>query len=55
MVGMDCLFCCNGLIYFQRQLQRRVLDLLYGSLAVPGYLVLGEVETPTVSLLEKLE
>jgi two-component system CheB/CheR fusion protein len=53
--GMDCIFCCNVLIYFQRQLQGRVLDQLYGSLAVPGYLVLGEVETPTVSLLEKLE
>jgi len=32
-----------------------VLDRLYNSLAVPGYLVLGEVETPTTALLEKLE
>ena len=53
--GMDCIFCCNVLIYFQRQLQGRVLDQLYSSLAVPGYLVLGEVETPTAALLEKLE
>ncbi len=53
--GMDCIFCCNVLIYFQRQLQERVLDRLYNSLAVPGYLVLGEVETPTTALLEKLE
>ena len=53
--GMDCIFCCNVLIYFQRQLQERVLDQLYNSLAVPGYLVLGEVETPTAALLEKLE
>jgi len=52
---MDCIFCCNVLIYFQRQLQERVLDRLYNSLAVPGYLVLGEVETPTTALLEKLE
>jgi chemotaxis methyl-accepting protein methylase len=53
--GMDCIFCCNVLIYFQRQLQERVLEKLYNSLAVPGYLVLGEVETPTTTLLEKLE
>jgi len=53
--GMDCIFCCNVLIYFQRQLQERVLDRLYRSLAVPGYLVLGEVETPTITLLQKLE
>ena len=53
--GMDCIFCCNVLIYFQRQLQGKVLDQLYNSLAVPGYLVLGEVETPSTALLEKLE
>lgn len=29
--------------------------MLYDSLATPGYLVLGEVETPTGSLNEKLE
>lgn len=53
--GMDCIFCCNVLIYFERQLQERVLEKLYRSLAVPGYLVLGEVETPTTALLTKLE
>ena len=52
---MDCIFCCNVLIYFQRQLQERVLEKLYNSLAVPGYLVLGEVETLTAAMLEKLE
>ena len=52
---MDCIFCCNVLIYFQRRLQERVLDRLYRSLAVPGYLVLGEVETPTIALLQKIE
>lgn len=52
---MDCIFCCNVLIYFQRQLQERVLDRLYHSLATPGYLVLGEVETPTITLLQKME
>jgi hypothetical protein len=29
--------------------------MLYDSLATPGYLVLGEVETPTSNLREKLE
>ena len=54
-VDVDCIFCCNILIYLQSQLQERVLGMLYDSLATPGYLVLGEVETPTGSLNEKLE
>ena len=29
--------------------------MLYDSLAAPGYLILGEVETPTNSLNEKFE
>jgi len=53
--GMDGIFCCNVLIYLQRQLQERVLNLLYDSLAAPGYLVLGEAETPTTSLDGRLE
>jgi chemotaxis methyl-accepting protein methylase len=52
---LDCIFCCNILIYLQRQLQERVLDMLYKSLATPGYLVLGEVETPTDGLHHELE
>jgi len=39
----------------QKQLQERVLDMLYDSLANPGYLILGEVETPTNKICEKLE
>lgn len=54
-VNLDCIFCCNVLIYLQEQLQERVLSMLYDSLATPGYLILGEVETPTSSLREKLE
>jgi len=54
-VNLDCIFCCNILIYLQSQLQERVLSMLYDSLATPGYLILGEVETPTNSLREKLE
>jgi len=52
---LDCVFCCNVLIYLQRQLQEKVLSLVYDSLAIPGYLVLGEVETPTDNLRPRLE
>jgi chemotaxis methyl-accepting protein methylase len=53
--NLDAIFCCNVLIYFQRQLQERVLNMLYDSLATPGYLILGEAETPTSNLGCKLE
>ena len=53
--NLDCIFCCNVLIYWQKHLQERVLNMLYGSLATPGYLVLGEVETPTNNIGEMLE
>ncbi len=52
---VDCIFCCNVLIYWQRQLQERVLNMLHGSLAAPGYLVLGKVETPAGSFRGRLE
>ncbi len=55
LTSVDCIFCCNILIYLQKQLQERVLNLLYSSLAIPGYLILGEAETPTDSLCGKLE
>jgi len=54
-VNLDCIFCCNVLIYLQEQLQERVLNLLYDSLATPGYLILGEAETLTNGLRSKLE
>ena len=54
-MGLDCIFCCNVLIYLQKQLQERLLNRLYDSLASPGYLILGEVETPPGSLCGKLE
>lgn len=38
-------FCRNVLIYFNRDLQQRVLDLLYRSLVRRGYLCLGSKET----------
>jgi len=53
--GVDFVFCCNIFIYMQKQLQERVLNLLYKSLAVPGYLILGEAETLTENLYDKLE
>ncbi len=53
-MNLDCIFCCNILIYLQKQLQERVLGMLYNSLATPGYLILGEVETPTDSLRGRL-
>ena len=52
---VDCIFCCNILIYLQKQIQEKVLAMLYNALATPGYLVLGEVETPTDNLRQKLE
>lgn len=55
LFNMDGIFCCNVLIYLQKQLQEEVLGRLYGALAAPGYLVLGEMETPTSNLHGKLE
>ncbi len=54
-LNLDCIFCCNVLIYLQEQLQERVLNMLYDLLATPGYLILGEVETPPNNLGERLE
>jgi chemotaxis methyl-accepting protein methylase len=51
---LDLIFCCNILIYLQKQLQERVLDKLYHSLHSQGYLILGESETPSDHLHEKL-
>ncbi len=51
---IDCIFCCNVLIYLRKNLQERVLNMLYRSLAAPGYLILGEAETPTVNVMKGL-
>jgi chemotaxis methyl-accepting protein methylase len=53
--NLDCIFCCNILIYLQRQCQEKVVDMLYQSLATPGYLILGEAEALTNSQERKLE
>jgi chemotaxis methyl-accepting protein methylase len=52
---IDCIFCRNVLIYLQQKLQERVLSTLYNSLSTPGYLILGEAETPSDNLRAKLE
>jgi chemotaxis methyl-accepting protein methylase len=52
--NLDLIFCCNVLIYLQKHLQQRVLDMLYHSLHSQGYLILGESETPSNNLHEKL-
>ncbi len=52
---IDLVFCCNVLIYMQKPLQERVLGMLYASLATPGYLILGEAETPTESICSSLD
>ena len=52
---VDCVFCCNVLIYLKRKLQERVLESLYASLATPGFLVLGEVETLPERLRQRMK
>jgi len=41
----DIIFCRNVLIYFNAELQRKVMSKFVYSLAPAGYLVLGEAET----------
>jgi len=55
LADLDCIFCCNIMIYLQTQLQEKVLGMLYDSLAAPGYLILGEAETPPSDFRQKLE
>ncbi len=54
-MNLDCIFCRNILIYLQKQLQERVLGILCNSIATPGYLILGEVETLPDSLRGQLD
>ncbi|MDD4875674.1 MAG: protein-glutamate O-methyltransferase CheR, partial [Dehalococcoidales bacterium] len=54
LTEVDCIFCCNVLIYLQPQLQQKVIGKLYDSLATPGYLILGEVETLPGNFNDKL-
>ncbi|MFC1941677.1 CheR family methyltransferase [Chloroflexota bacterium] len=54
LYNLDCVFCCNVLIYWQRNLQEQVLEMIYEVLGTSGYLVLGEVETPTNKMRGRL-
>ncbi len=41
----DIIFCRNVLIYFNKNLQAKVINFLYENLRFPGYLILGYHET----------
>ncbi len=50
--GMDLVLCRNLLIYFQRELQKKVLRNIYTALNPDGFLVLGKTETIIPQMLE---
>jgi chemotaxis protein methyltransferase CheR len=43
--GMDLIFCCNVLIYFDLGSKRKVLQHFFANLLPGGYLFLGHSET----------
>jgi len=43
--GMDVIFCCNVLIYFDLASKRRVMQHFYSNLLPGGYLFLGHAES----------
>jgi chemotaxis protein methyltransferase CheR len=43
--GMDVIFCCNVLIYFDLASKRRVMQHFYANLLPGGYLFLGHAES----------
>ena len=45
MKGLDLIFCCNVLIYFDLVSKRRVIQHFYNSLLPHGYLFLGHSES----------
>jgi len=45
MKGMDLVFCCNVLIYFDMASKRRVVQHFFSSLQSPGYFFLGSSES----------
>jgi chemotaxis protein methyltransferase CheR len=45
MKGMDAIFCCNVLIYFDLASKRRVIQHFYNNLLPHGYLFLGNSES----------
>ncbi len=51
----DLIFCRNVIIYFNYELQNRVLGLLYRQLKTGGFLILGQHESILGPLAEKFE
>jgi chemotaxis protein methyltransferase CheR len=45
MKGIDLIFCCNVLIYFDLASKRRVIEHFYKNLLPHGYLFLGQTES----------
>ena len=45
MKGMDLIFCCNVLIYFDGASKSRVIHHFYSNLTLGGYLLLGNSES----------
>ena len=45
MKGLDVVFCCNVLIYFDLASKRRVIQHFYNNLMPHGYLFLGHSES----------
>lgn len=43
--GLDVIFCCNVLIYFDAQSKRRMIQHFYSMLQPQGYLFLGHAES----------
>jgi len=43
--GIDVIFCCNVLIYFDVASKRRVVQHFYSNLVPGGYLFLGHAES----------
>jgi chemotaxis protein methyltransferase CheR len=45
MKGLDLIFCCNVLIYFDAASKRRVVSHFFSGLQSPGYFFLGSAES----------
>ena len=45
LMGMDLIFCCNVLIYFDVNSKRKVMQHFYSNLLPGGYLFLGHAES----------
>jgi len=53
--GMDLVLCRNLLIYFEKELQEKVLRNLHNALNSGGFLILGMTETPATKTVDYYE